>query len=326
MNKMKIVIAYDGSSYADAALDDLRRAGLPRETEALVISVADVWSWPPPGKDTWPSSAEGRDIFGLRKAQEESAQAIEEARRLAVQAAARVQAAFPSWHVEAEGYGDSPAWAVIKQASERGSDLVVVGTQGRSALNRFMLGSVSQKVLYEAGCSVRVARRSARGDDSPPRLVIGMDGSPDAEAALNAVAARDWPRGTEARVIAAQSPLAPLAFSHFIQPIALAGREYIADRSLFAQKVVDAAAERLRQAGLVAAPLVIEGDAKRVLIDEAERWGADCIFVGARGLRRLERFLLGSVSSSVAAGASCSVEVVRSPEAASASPDREGSR
>jgi nucleotide-binding universal stress UspA family protein len=323
---MNILIAYDGSIYADAALDDLRRAGLPQEAEALVISVADVWSWPPPDKDARPSSAEERDIFGLRKAQEESAQAIEEARQLAVQAAARVQAAFPSWHVEAEGYGDSPAWAVIKQASERGADLVVVGTQGRSALNRFMLGSVSQRVLYEARSSVRVARRRARGDDSPPRLVIGMDGSPDAEAALNAVAARNWPHGTEVRVIAAHSPLAPLAFSHFIQPIALAGREYIADRSLFAQQVVDTAAERLRQAGLMASPLVIEGDAKRVLIDEAERWEADCIFVGARGLRRLERFLLGSVSSSVAAGASCSVEVVRSPEAASASSDRERSR
>lgn len=320
---MKILIAYDGSSYADAAVDDLRRAGLPSEAEALVISVADVWSWPAPDKDTWPSSAEERDIFGLRKAQEESAQAIEEARQLVAQATARVQAAFPSWHVEAEGYGDSPAWAVIKQASERGADLIVVGTQGRSALDRFMLGSVSQKVLYEARCSVRVARRSTRRDDSPPRLIIGMDGSADAEAALNAVAARDWPRGTEVRVIAAHSPLAPLAFSHFIQPIALAGREYIADRSLFAQKVVEASAERLRQAGLIASSLVKEGSPKQVLIDEAERWGADCIFVGARGLRRLERFLLGSVSSSVAAGASCSVEVVRSPEAASASSDRE---
>ena len=56
--------------------------------------------------------------------------------------------------------------------------------------------------------------------------------------------------------------------------------------------------------------VVKEGDPKRVLIEEAEQWGADCIFVGARGLRRLERFLLGSVSTAVAARAHCSVEVV----------------
>ena len=38
--------------------------------------------------------------------------------------------------------------------------------------------------------------------------------------------------------------------------------------------------------------------------------GADCIFVGARGVRGLERFLLGSVSTTVATNAHCSVEIV----------------
>jgi hypothetical protein len=35
---MKILMAYDGSSAADAALDDLRWAGLPRESEALLLT------------------------------------------------------------------------------------------------------------------------------------------------------------------------------------------------------------------------------------------------------------------------------------------------
>ena len=39
--KKKVMIAYDGSAYADAALDDLRRAGLPREAEALIVTVSD---------------------------------------------------------------------------------------------------------------------------------------------------------------------------------------------------------------------------------------------------------------------------------------------
>jgi hypothetical protein len=41
---MKILIAYDGSSCADSALEDLRRAGLPRQSEAIVLSVAKLWS------------------------------------------------------------------------------------------------------------------------------------------------------------------------------------------------------------------------------------------------------------------------------------------
>lgn len=47
------------------------------------------------------------------------------------------------------------------------------------------------------------------------------------------------------------------------------------------------------------------------LVEEAETWNADCVFVGAKGTRGIERLLLGSVSSAVAARAHCSVEVVR---------------
>jgi nucleotide-binding universal stress UspA family protein len=78
-----------------------------------------------------------------------------------------------------------------------------------------------------------------------------------------------------------------------------------------AKQAVDVAAEELRDAGLAATPLVMQGDPKRVLLDLADHWRADSIFVGARGHSRLERFLLGSVSAAVAARARCSVEVVR---------------
>jgi hypothetical protein len=38
---MKLLIAYDGSAYADAALEALRRAGLPRDVEALIVGTGD---------------------------------------------------------------------------------------------------------------------------------------------------------------------------------------------------------------------------------------------------------------------------------------------
>jgi nucleotide-binding universal stress UspA family protein len=82
------------------------------------------------------------------------------------------------------------------------------------------------------------------------------------------------------------------------------------------RRVVEAAAEELRATGLVVSALVAEGEPKRCLPAEAETWGADCIFLGARGLRGIERVLLGSVSTAVTARAHCSVEVVR--------PSREG--
>lgn len=49
MNKnLKLLLAYDGSTSAETALDDLLRAGLPAETDAIVISVADIFV-PPHG-------------------------------------------------------------------------------------------------------------------------------------------------------------------------------------------------------------------------------------------------------------------------------------
>lgn len=83
------------------------------------------------------------------------------------------------------------------------------------------------------------------------------------------------------------------------------------DEHDWVRRMVDASAEKLRAAALIVSSLVKEGDPRRVLVDEAELWEADFLFVGARGLRLTERFLIGSVSAAVAVRAGCSVEVVR---------------
>jgi len=58
---------------------------------------------------------------------------------------------------------------------------------------------------------------------------------------------------------------------------------------------------------------VEKGDPQRVLIEEAQKWDADSVFVGSRKFQRAsERFWLGSVSTALVTKAHCSVEVVRS--------------
>jgi hypothetical protein len=101
---------------------------------------------------------------------------------------ARVQALFPAWDVRTEADTDSPAWGIIKKVDKRRPDLVVVGTHGHSVLGRFLFGSVSQKVLLAARCTVCIARGGVAENTSPVHLVIGMDDSPDAEAAIRTVA------------------------------------------------------------------------------------------------------------------------------------------
>ena len=55
----------------------------------------------------------------------------------------------------------SPAAMIAQTAQEEGADLVVVGTHGRSGLDRFLLGSVAERVVRTAPCPVLVVKTAA---------------------------------------------------------------------------------------------------------------------------------------------------------------------
>jgi nucleotide-binding universal stress UspA family protein len=304
---MKILIAYDGSPCADIALDDLRRAGLPSAVDALILTVADVFLPPSSAEPTFPTQVPE----AVQQAWTQAEQAVEAAHALAVQARTRLQAAFPAWTVHAEACADSPAWAVIKKADAWHPDLVVLGSHGRSAVGRLLLGSVSYKVVTEAHGSVRIGRSRPKADTAPVRLVLGVDGSSDAVAAVHTVAARHWPAGSEARLIAVLDARMLTALAPPHPPVEAWVKTGTPDEQTWVHQMIEALAEQLRATGLEVSSVIQPGDPKHVLLDEAEQWEADCIFVGARGLSRIERFLLGSVSAAVAARAHCSVEVIR---------------
>ena len=305
--KMKILIAHDGSSYADAALHDLLSAGLPQETEALILSVADVFLPPPSSSPSFPAHVPP----AVQRAWTHATHALDAAHTLAEQARTRLLQSFPTWEVHAEACADSPAWAIIKKAEAWQPDLIVMGSHGRSTLSRFVLGSVSHKVLTEAHCSVRIGRQRPQADTSPLRLLIGVDGSPDAAAAVQAVAARAWPAESAVRLVTAMDPRMYTALAFMSLPGETETATQDADESVWVAKTVDPMANLLRTRGLTVSSVITAGDPKHVLLDEAEQWQANGLFVGARGLSRVERFLLGSVSAAVAARAHCAVEVVR---------------
>ena len=58
-------------------------------------------------------------------------------------------------HVLLEG---DPASEIVNYARESGSDLIVMGTHGRTGLERLLMGSVAEKVMRDAPCSVLVAK------------------------------------------------------------------------------------------------------------------------------------------------------------------------
>lgn len=308
---MKILIAYDGSKCADAVLEDLESAGLPKTAEAMVITIADVFL-PPPINEEEDNTVPMYVPAEVRRAHARAERELTEAEGMAKRASELIKKSFPEWQVRHEALADSPTWALIRKADEWNADLIVVGAHGHSVLGgRLILGSVSQRVLYEASCSVRVARGRRRNADSPLRLVIGVDNSKNSEAAVDAVYRREWPAGTEVRLLAVVDTVMAIT-PDSSQPSVIKWIE-VGDEDNWDQvrQIFEPSAAKLRSAGLDAAVMIRRGNPKDEVVEEAEGWGADCIFVGAKGMRGIDRLLLGSVSSAVAARAHCSVEVVR---------------
>ena len=307
---MKILIGYDGSECAEAALEDLKHAGLQSEADVLVMCVADVFV-PPPVEEI-DDSVPTYVPQGVKRAHERARQKLEEVEDLARSVSSQIKSHFPNWHVNYLAEADSPAWALLRKADEWKPDLIVMGARGLSVFGgRLILGSISQRVLYEAHCSVRIGRGPYKNPDTPIRLLIGVDSSADSNAAVEAVCNRSWPRGTEVGLLIVVDTVMPFT-SNPSKPAAMKWIEVADERNWSdVRKVFEPAAQRVRSKGLHAEILIRRGNPADEILEEAHTWGADCIFVGAKGTRGIDRLLLGSVSSAVSSRAHCSVEVVR---------------
>jgi len=305
---MRILVAYDGSISADAAIDDLRRAGLPAQAEALVVCVADKGLVPP-------HPADRKEIHA--DPDESSRSKLAEAEVLAGNASARLRSHFPQWTVSSEALWGSPAKIILDTSARWHPQLVAVGSHGRSVVARLFLGSVSMELIHKAACSVRITRMGAvPRSDGPIRIVIGNDGSEQAEMVIRSVTARSWPEGTEAQIVSAVQTLVPvtneLDASTFAQEPAYSVIREADERLRFRLDSIAAeSANALRRAGLIVTTRVVDADPREAILTAAELVRADTIFIGARGLGRMERLLLGSVSNYVVTHAHCTVEVVR---------------
>ena len=312
---MKILIGHDGSQSADAALFDLQRAGLPHDAEALIVSVADVMMVPAtPGYELAAEALMSRRVVsGLVNAQRQTARVLSEAKDFGDRATDQVRSWFPHWTVRAETLAGPAASELISKANDWKPDLIVVGSHGRSAVSRFILGSVSKKLVTDSNYSVRVSRGDVGRDLSmPPKLVIGVDGSTEAEQAIRAVGSRVWPHGTEVKIVVVDAGVSSGRIAYILPTAADmigSSKEEVTWR---AQQMAEWAADELSIIGLDVSVVTEKGDPRHVLIEQAKAWDADSIFVGGRRFSSaLERFQLGSVATALVTKAHCSVEVVR---------------
>jgi nucleotide-binding universal stress UspA family protein len=242
---MNVLLAYDGSVFADLAVDDLEVAGMPRSAQAIVLSVVEQGTHAPQSYGMVESGL-SHGWTGRVAAAEQSAEAV----------CNRLQSYFPQWDIRLETRSGNPAAVILDKASAWPADLTVVGTHDRSGLARVVLGSVSLKVVREASCSVRVARAGVVNGGGAIRLLIGNDGSSEADTVVvSEVCRRSWAPGTEARILAVHEFLAPINSERIAMEPDLY-RQVNEDERIRLSGVATRSAERLQVSGLIASPMV----------------------------------------------------------------------
>ena len=299
--RIKVLIPYDGSESAETALNDLRRAGLPQALDTFV-AVTKVWLPLSPYEITRAVSA--RRMKVLTAGASSFAPALrdyEEQRVLSLEAERRIGSIFPLGTVKAEAMRDTAMLAneILRKAKQWGAELIIVGSNTSPSPHITDYSGPALKVAREAHCSVRIARASDRKDDSPIRIIIGVDGFTSAADVVAAVADRAWPPASEARLVSMGKvgPRDPRKDSE------------TAD-------LLDQAAEELRAKGLTVSVVIRDGIPQDVLLHEAREFSADCVFMDSRGLSYeldgdYDRRGLCKAAEALALGAPCSVEIVR---------------
>lgn len=145
------------------------------------------------------------------------------------------------------------------------------------------------------------------------KILLAVDGSPCSDIAVDEVARRPWPEGSEVRILSAfELPLPPTPESWAV-PASYLNELDDAARKL-AEAITQRAIGKLKSrlpATIALSKEVPAGPPRSAILEASENWRADLIVLGSHGHGAWERFLLGSVSQSVVSHAKCSVEVVR---------------
>lgn len=308
---MKVLLAVDGSPFSLAAVDEAARMPWPKGTDVKIISAVEMPT--PVVVGTLPMP----DNYYAEWEKALDDQAVANTAR----AVARFYAnGGTEISVAATTIKGDPKMAILEEAEHWGADLLIVGTHGYNAFERFWLGSVSRAIASHAHCSVQIVRQAKNADQlngqKAMRVLLAVDGSDCGNLAVDEIAERPWPAGSEVCVLSAiHLPMTPTPETWALPDNYYAQVEK--DGRIYAEEVTGKAIAQLkesngwRQVPLTLTSKAIVGHAEEVIINTAKEWNADLIVLGSHGYRGFRKFLLGSVSQAVASHANCSVEIVR---------------
>lgn len=287
---MNVLVATDGSKYGGWALNWAATLPLVERPRVTALHVLDVAALRAPFLSQPVMAGTERYIQeDIQRMEARSAKALQEAEQ---------QLASLKLAGTARKEQGAVAPTILKRAPKR-DGLLVVGSQGLDALDRFMLGSVSTNLIHHAACPVLVVK----GEAAPlRRMILATDGSGASAKALKFVLTKFQPNRSTSK-----GERAPIHVSvlHILPLVMYPGLKEAS------KKMLEQSVQKLIEAGFTAEPLCYLGNPAEEIMKTASRQKADLIVMGAKGLGAVARFLIGSVSTRVAQHAKGSVLVVR---------------
>ena len=310
---MKILIAYDGSPSAKNSIAALTLAGLPDHgVEAAVLTAAESHALTHSALEPALNLDPKLPIvtYALETAHETVLYAQETAENDAEEGVQEVKQLFPNWDATPSARMEPPATAILEFAESWKPDLIVMGSHGHSGFSRLFLGSVSLRVLREAKTSVRITRNKPVADPAyPPVLLLAYDDSEGSIRAVHRLLDRPWPNHSQLHIVAVID-VSILSTRNYLWLVGEDLRQYQDMNESRIEHAMHLLEREMRKRFDVTSAICV-GNPVHEILSEAKHVQADTIFMGSRGLSRLERILLGSVAQGVAAHAESTVEIVR---------------
>ena len=285
---MKVLAATDGSKHGQWAIEWLAEMPFAVQPVVRVLHVVDVASVRAPFMIQ-------PVIVGNERYIQSEVKRMEKAAKAAKQQSESVLSSLGLGGTVTTDQG--AVAATIMKHAQRGVGLLSIGSRGLDALDRFMLGSISNHALHHAPCSVLVVKEPPR----PVRhLLLAIDGSAASDKAIKFLlrTINPMPDGPDHKPVMVTVMHAVSSFKY--PEVKEAGRT-----------LVQRCSAKLSKSGFQVHEALRPGKPADEILKVAKQDKADLIVTGAKGLGALRRALIGSVSTRVAQHAHCGVLVVR---------------
>lgn len=291
-----ILLAYDGSKHAQAAVDLLRSLPLKNPTITCLA------------------------VMGTQKITSHEAlqESLDDAGK---------QLSSRGWQVETQLKAGNPADSINNFALEHKIDLTMIGARGLRATLGILLGGVAQQVVEYSHCPVMVVREPFSGVH---KVLVVSDGSEYSKRAINYLAPPPTdlkphlalPNDVDMRLMYVLPPEVPPELATrawnvgpevmYPVPAKPLDWERIEMEEERQGKAILAEGEaHLQGAGYQVKQVLVRGDAATEIIEYIRQHEIDLVVCGSRGLNPVTSWLLGSVSRKLVHYAGCSVLIVK---------------